>query len=339
MSAREQFPEVHWIWGGGISFVYDVHPCIAVKVPRSGAEERELFQREVNIRKTISRSPPCAYIVQCFHHADNGLFLDNHIYEYPSLLVTKVEKLEPILLRKEWMNDLTQAVAFLESINLAHGDLRPENILLDRNKLKLSDFDCTAEIGAPHEACIVPYGRFLNSNESDEVSCGERDAGLLGPRTEQFALGSLYFFINYGFEVYGDRHLTEDYREHGPRAIELLQDMIFPDLNGDPLIDEIIQKCWHNKYGSIAALASADARATGKESPTEIFTVAEVNTMQMGRDTSDQHRGSGEILVLEGFDSKQDLCRDLEKRGLLELLSSGEPQELGFPLELYRYKC
>lgn len=42
------------------------------------------------------------------------------------MVVTKVEKLEPLPLRKEWMNDLAQAVAFLESLNLAHGDLRPK---------------------------------------------------------------------------------------------------------------------------------------------------------------------------------------------------------------------
>jgi hypothetical protein len=33
----------------------------------------------------------------------------------------KMKKLEPLPLRKEWMNDLAQAVAFLESLNLAHG--------------------------------------------------------------------------------------------------------------------------------------------------------------------------------------------------------------------------
>ena len=106
------------------------------------------------------------------------------------MVVTKVEKLEPLPLRKEWMNNLAQAVAFLESLNLAHGDLRPENILLDRDRLKLSDFDCTAEIGTDFEACVAPYGRVLHSNETDQGPSGS--AGFLGPRTEQFALGSLY---------------------------------------------------------------------------------------------------------------------------------------------------
>ncbi|KAL4884143.1 hypothetical protein BJY04DRAFT_182950 [Aspergillus karnatakaensis] len=89
-----------------------------------------------------------------------------------TMVVTKVEKLEPLPLRKQWMNDLAQAVAFLESLNLAHGDLRPENILLGRDRLKLSDFDSTAEVGAYHEACMAPYSRFLNSTEADQGNRG-----------------------------------------------------------------------------------------------------------------------------------------------------------------------
>ena len=178
----------------------------------------------------------------------------NHTRDQQTMVVTTVDKLEPLSLRKEWMNDLAQAVAFLESLNLAHGDLRPENILLDRNRLKLSDFDCTAKIGTIYEACLAPYGRVLNQNEPDQGESGT--FGFLGPRTEQFALGSLYYLINYGFEVYGDRCLAEDPYDHGPRVVDLLQNMEFPMLNGDPLIDDIIEKCWHNKYATVSELAA-----------------------------------------------------------------------------------
>lgn len=110
-----------------------------------------------------------------------------------TMVITAVNKLEPLYLRVEWMNDLAQAVSFLRSLNLAHGDLRPENILLNRNKLELSDFDCAREIGTIHEACMAPYGRLLNDKEpdqgSDQGECGGT-SGFLGPRTEQFALGS-----------------------------------------------------------------------------------------------------------------------------------------------------
>lgn len=106
----------------------------------------------------------------------------------------------------------------MESLNLAYSDLRPENVLLDRNRLKLSDFDSTAKIGANYEACIAPYGRILNSNKLDQGEYGT--FGFLSPRTEQFALGSIYYLINYGFEVYGDRCLAKDPYEHGPRVVE-----------------------------------------------------------------------------------------------------------------------
>ena len=288
------------------------------------------------------------------------------------MVVTEVEKLEPLSLRKEWMNDLAQAAAFLESLNLAHGDLRPENILLDRNRLKLSDFDCTAEVGTDFEACIGPYGRVLNSNETNEGPRGS--SGLLGPRTEQFALGSLYYLINYGFEVYGDRCLTEDPREHGPKVVDLLQNMEFPNLNGDILIDDIIDKCWHNKYTTVAELAAHTKTLLVKRTNVEGTDVEGTNAavtsiaqwhIALGSKVRGLWSSLGHWLALtrqnangeatntemangegyddgdyrsgEGFSSKKAFCQDLEKRGILGLLSSHEPEQLGFTHEWYRY--
>ena len=52
--------------------------------------------------------------------------------------------------------------------------------------LKVADFNCTNLIGSDFEACIPPYGRLLGS----EAGADEGRAGRLGPRTEQFVLGS-----------------------------------------------------------------------------------------------------------------------------------------------------
>ncbi|PWY72445.1 kinase domain-containing protein [Aspergillus sclerotioniger CBS 115572] len=308
MNTQHQFPTVHWLWGGGISYVYEVHPHIV-------------------IYETFSQHPPCPSIIQCFFYTDNGIFLeymrdislstriqDNHIRNQQTKQVTEVKRLEPLSLRKRWMNDLAQAIAFLESLDLAHGDLRPDNILLDRDQLKVSDFDCTAEIGTEFEACIPPYGRLLNSTESDEGRCGT--AGFLGPRTELFVLGSLYYLINYGFEVYGDRRLTEDPKKHGPEVVDLLQNMVFPELNGgDSLIDDIIDKCWHNKYATVGELAA-------------------YTEMLVDEGTNEEGNSAETSAITE---SRKMFCRDLEQRGLLRLLSSGEPEHLGFGFEWYRY--
>ncbi|PWY81632.1 hypothetical protein BO94DRAFT_469920 [Aspergillus sclerotioniger CBS 115572] len=389
MDIQHQFPGVHWIWGGGISFVYEVHSRIVVKVPKPGEFERQQFNKELEIYQIFSQNPPCSSIVQCFCFSPSGIFLEymrdmslssriqnNHTRDQQTMAVTTVNKLEPLSLRKEWMNDLAQAVAFLESLNVAHGDLRPENILLDRDRLKLSDFDCTAQIGTHYEACLAPYGRLLNNNESDQGECGT--FGFLGPRTEQFALGSLYYLINYGFEVYGDRCLDEDPHEHGPRVVELLQNMEFPKLNGDPLIDDIIDRCWHNQYVEVSELAAhtktllsertdvmernESRRESGRMA---IFSKTIINgwRMVMGRiidgvcygfrvwwrllsrfrgeiterTNGDNHDSMDRDYFGEEFLSKREFCQNLERRGLLRVLSSGEPEEIGFTLKWYRH--
>lgn len=76
MDARDQFPEVHWVWKGGISFVYEVHPRIVVKVPKSGKFEREQFWKEVGIYEILSQHAPCPSILQCFFYTDKGIFLE-----------------------------------------------------------------------------------------------------------------------------------------------------------------------------------------------------------------------------------------------------------------------
>lgn len=250
------------------------------------------------------------------------------------------------------MNDLAQGVAFLGSLNLAHGDLRPENILLDRNRLKLSDFDCTAEFGTDFETCPCPYGRLLNSNETDQGIPGT--AGFLGPRTEQFALGSLYYLINYGFEVYDDQCLADDPYEHGPKVMDLLQNMEFPKLDGDPLIDDIIDKCWHNQYRTLADLAAHTetllkepiGEAPNHEAfPTGWRTAIGRMLRRLWYSLRTQRRSNGEVTNGDDYykvdqnhsgdysSSKKEFCQDLEKRGLLRLLTSSTPTELGFIIE------
>ncbi|KAK2804736.1 hypothetical protein FQN50_006474 [Emmonsiellopsis sp. PD_5] len=383
MGKQRQFPDVHWIWKGAISFVYEVHPRIVVKVPQAGEFEREQFAKELKIYEIFSQRPPCPSIIECFHYTDKGIFLEymrdvslayriqnNQLRDRQTSALIKVEKLEALPLRKIWLNDLAQAVAFLESLNLAHGDLRPDNILIDGDRLKLSDFDCTAQIGTEFEACLPPYGRVLNSSESNQGPCG--GAGSLGPRTEQFALGSLYYLINYGFEVYGDRCLTPDNpKEHGPKVVKLLQNMEFPTLHGDPAIDDIIDKCWHNKYGTVAELAAHTERllangTNGERTNTETTSNdgwrsvisgiidglwwsfggwweyvrrggSKESTNRTG--SKDDRRDSPDHdLLPEGFSSKKAFCEDLVKHGLLELLSSGEPEHLGFSFDWYRHR-
>lgn len=333
MNIQHELPSVHWIWNGSIGYVYEVHPGIVAKVLSRPDDEEEAqhnknnFAKELAIYRKSGQNQPCPFIVQWYHLTDNCIFLeymrhmslssriqDNQIKFELTQLVIGLHKLEPLPLRLEWMDHLTQAVAFLESLNLAHGDLRPENILLDNDRLKLCDFDNTEEIGTELEAVATSDGRDLNSNETDQGEPGT--PGRLGARTEQFALGCLFYYINHGYELYRDRWLTEDHREHNIAVRDRLQNMIFPELN-DSEIDNIIDRCWHNKYIKISDLATHVASLRAKET-------GEVSQPD-GSECDDDY-----IL-------KKTLCQEMEKNGLISKLSSGSPEELGFECEFYRY--
>lgn len=101
---------------------------------------------------------------------------------------------------------------------------------------RFADFDCTKFIGSEFEACIPPYGRLFGS----EAGSKEVTAGKLGACTEQLALGSLFYYINYGIEVYDDQDFGED---HGPKIVERLQGMIFPKIDSNSVLDSLIDHC------------------------------------------------------------------------------------------------
>ncbi|KAJ5665664.1 uncharacterized protein N7477_008112 [Penicillium maclennaniae] len=100
MSIQRQFPDVHWIWKGGISFVYEVHPRIVVKVPKPGEFEGEQFRKELKIYKIFSQHTSFPSVVQCFYYADNGIFLE-YMRDQQNAIVTQVDMLEPLPLRKK----------------------------------------------------------------------------------------------------------------------------------------------------------------------------------------------------------------------------------------------
>ncbi|EFR02723.1 hypothetical protein MGYG_05721 [Nannizzia gypsea CBS 118893] len=204
--------------------------------------------------------------MQCFFYADNGIFLqctrgailmgtqqlslpiapldvtlfsriqNKHTRDLQSSVVTKVEKLESLPLRKEWMNDLAQAVAFLESLNLAH------------------DFGCTEKSERILKLAWDHMEEYLTAMNRTKVEVEVPVSLVLEPNNSPWVFYTTSQTTVLRFMVIDV--LPKILKEHGRKVVELLQNMEFPKLDGDPLIDEIISKCWHNNYTTIAELAA-----------------------------------------------------------------------------------
>ena len=145
--------------------------------------------------------------------------------------------------------ELCWAAAWLEHLGYVHGDLRPNNLLLDGDDhLKLTDFDCAQKIGAPSSGNTAPGARF----QGDEAGSERGTFGACGARTEQFAIGSVLYCMTRGHEP------CEDEDESGPAVVQRFQDMALPALGGDgrpARLDGVVGRCWAGRYTSIAELA------------------------------------------------------------------------------------
>jgi serine/threonine protein kinase len=139
----------------------------------------------------------------------------------------------------------------VEKVGFCHNDLHASNCLLDRNfNLKLTDFGRATTIGQPLEGTLPPRARPILAGPLKGTY------GLCSARTEQFAVGTLLYFMVYGHEPYDDIILSAT--EWDRRFWE----MEFPELNRNEVFDGLISACWHNVYPTMALLAYDFKRKT-----------------------------------------------------------------------------
>ena len=261
-----KFSKYDIISGGAVGWVKHINDRIVLKYARQ-ADSKE-FAKENAIYDLLERAePPCPYILQSFLRLPNYNFLANmsggslderlrsrQVRAGHFGAVLKVEATEPEARVAQWLRELTSAVVWLASLGLVHGDLRPNNMLLDsRERLTLGDFDGVEKMGDESYGSCPPWSRYLGDDAAtvDEPGARRGTFGRYGARTEQFAIGSNLYCMLYGLEPYGG-----EAPEDGPLVVRWMQDLQFPPLQRRPL-DAVIDKCWHNKYATLRDLLDA----------------------------------------------------------------------------------
>lgn len=128
--------------------------------------------------------------------------------------------------RCRWVYEIANAVAWLEKLEIAHGDLRPPNLLLDHNNtLKICDFDNACRYGQHIEGAHQPYYKWL----------GQDGFGVAGAASEQFAIGACAYFIHTGEDP--------DFTSEELSAIEKF-----------PIIGGMVRQCFDREYPSVMTL-------------------------------------------------------------------------------------
>jgi serine/threonine protein kinase len=133
----------------------------------------------------------------------------------------------------QWAAGIASAISYLETLNLAHGDLCPANILLDvEDHTKLADFDQTSQFGTVRH-CVG--GPFCHSQLSILVE-KERDWDHHDACSGQFAFRSVLYTVDRG-------HEPHEFEGPGPEREERWTAMEYPALT-DSAIDRVVGKCW-----------------------------------------------------------------------------------------------
>ncbi|KAJ6441547.1 branched-chain amino acid aminotransferase [Purpureocillium lavendulum] len=249
---------LRFISRGATSWVYQVDKDLVLKIARDPAANA--FQHENTIYDELEQHEPCPYLLQSvlrlpllnFLPAMGRGSLEQRIKSSRrrgSGGEIHVLHTAPKIQAERWAIEIARAVAWLESIGYVHGDLRPANMLIDdTDHIKLADFDSVCRIGSICLGSAPPWARV----QGTEAGQDKGTFGTHGPRTEQFALGSILYTITRGFEPY------EEERDSA-QVLTWLQNMVFPSL-GETEIDGIVGRCWRGLYPSVKSLFEETTR-------------------------------------------------------------------------------
>ncbi|KAK5999956.1 hypothetical protein QM012_005044 [Aureobasidium pullulans] len=194
----------------------------------------ESLEQEKEIVRILQRKshPNFLHTILVFQQ---GIFMD---YLHMTLYQRLTQPALPISpqLKARWIQQIVSAVAWLAELGLAHGDLRPNNIMLDKSaNLKLIDFGCTVKFG---DELVTGNPPFCKLDEN-------LNTPLAGAESETFAIGSCLFNIHFGYPPLSgidEQEMDEKWSKHE-----------YPP-TGDDELGVIIQKCWDGEFESMAAL-------------------------------------------------------------------------------------
>ncbi|KAM4065063.1 hypothetical protein HRG_004597 [Hirsutella rhossiliensis] len=216
---------------GSTGCTFRLTDYVVVKKVRPGREAN--MAQEQHVFAILESHPPSPYIIRRFYRTEEMIFLE---YVSNGDLAS--------LLRDQQLRD---------DLSSAHCDIRPGNMLLcDSGRVKLADFDRTIRIRDDMLSGAEQFARLLG--DEGGLDCGTY--GKAGCRSEQFAIGSVFYSLTRGYDPLEDEWWGPD---HGPIRMQKLQKMEFPPV-GRLGYDGIIHNCWHDRYQSIADL-SADIAA------------------------------------------------------------------------------
>jgi serine/threonine protein kinase len=233
---------------------YDISSCqltdsAIAEYSQENQESHESIEWEKEIF-TLLDTKGSSHFIKSYFHAKEGIFMEyvqgRNLSEH-----IKTNASMDFMQKFHVISQLIAVVAELAQLGLAHGDLRPENFLLDSSgHIKCCDFAATVQLGKPYRR--IPWPLYIKPVSSDVIIADEPG--------QAFSIALSIYFVVTGHRPYHDKQLHE--------AVNLFREESYPATDGDDFksllpVGEILRKCWHGEYTKITAL-KADIETAGR---------------------------------------------------------------------------
>ena len=229
----QDVPDLNGLIGLGLCTRTYLLGNLVRKIPIYGNEAMSIegVRREAQIYRHLGNHTS---VIECLSNLDSHVDLvfaaNGDLEEYIS---SQPDTPTEVLLKLVWQ--ATEAVAYVHSKGVIHGDIAARRFLLDEQlNVKLSGFTY-ASLDGEKGLNITSYRHFLPRDN-------------MAPNTiksDLFALGCTFYEIMKGKKPYADVH------EHD--VLELYKQKLFPDVDG-LCCGVVILDCWNCKFSSAAEI-------------------------------------------------------------------------------------
>ncbi|KAF2757908.1 spindle assembly checkpoint kinase [Pseudovirgaria hyperparasitica] len=192
-----------------------------------GPSESRFFEREKLVYQRLGRDH--GGIIRYYGFLENSLILQFASQKSIRQYFTK-QKQVPLSVKIRWVEQLFDAVRFIHSRGVLHGDISCNNVFLNDNlDVKLGDFAGSSIDDLPPLIC------YETTHELPDED--------ISTRTELFALGSTVYEIMTGSKPYRDLPDHEVYAA--------FSECCYPDLESISAFRNTIMKCWRQDYATV----------------------------------------------------------------------------------------